>query len=125
MAAFRAACRVARTAGFTLIEWLTVMVIVGLMALSAGQLIGASMDRTDRVVYQTLLMDRVDAMWSEYLHTGTFPDQVTDDARVQFTVSACGPLCRTIELRPLSPHPCEYWRLSTDGTRGAGGLLCW
>lgn len=125
MAVVRTPRRMASNAGFSLIEWLTVIAIAGLIALSAGQLIGAATDRAAAVKFQTLLMDRVEALWAQYLQTGVFPESVAPDPEVTFTLTSCGTLCRSLELIPHAPHACEYWRLSTDGTKSSGGVMCW
>ena len=118
--------RMARNAGFSLVELLVVMVIAGILMAGAGRLIGVTQSKTDQLTYHALLMDRVEQAWAHYHDNGAFPNTVARAPHVHFELALCeGPRCFEIRLMPDRPHRCQYWSLTTTGVRKAGAPNCW
>lgn len=126
MGGHRTAGRMARNAGFSLVEMLVVMVIAGILMAGAGHLLGVTQSKTDQLAYHALLIDRVEQAWTHYHNTGAFPNTVPNTPDVQFELTPCeGPRCLEIRLTPNTPHRCQYWSLTTTGLRAAGASSCW
>jgi len=125
MANFRTAGGLACNRGFSMIELLVVMAIAAILAAGAGQLIGASFQRTQTIQYQAHLQAQIESLWAKYQREGAFPTTVAPFADADITLSSCGDDCRMIRLTPNRAHRCEYWTLTTRGERDAGHSACW